>query len=36
LFNGYKAKPYNDMTFDELIPHFEDALEQGFGPEEER
>lgn len=36
LFNGYKAKPYNNMTFDELIPHFEDALEQGFGPDEER
>lgn len=36
LFNGYKGKGYNDMTFDELIPHAEDALSQGFGPEEVR
>ena len=36
LFNGYRSKPYNDMTFDELIPHAEDALSQGWGPEEMR
>ena len=34
LFNGFKGKGYNDMTFDELIPHAEDALSGGFGPEE--
>ena len=36
LFNGFKGKGYNEMTFDELIPHAEDALSQGFGPEEAR
>lgn len=36
LFNGFKGKGYNEMTFDELIPHAEDALSQGFGPEEVR
>ena len=36
LFNGFKRKGYNDMTFDELIPHAEDALSGGFGPEEAR
>ena len=36
LFNGFKGKGYNDMTFDELIPHAEEALSQGFGPEEAR